>query len=567
MNPADQTRSETSDPPGRSPAEIAARLAANSPGPARSGVRWWPLAVVLAASLACLAWLWLGPGEDPSHRNLSTQILGLVTGVLSLAWLVFFSRLPGRMRATMGGLAAVLAAALAASVRLEGLSGGLWFDLAWRWQPRPAAAAGTTDEFTGARADLEHTTAHDFPQFLGPRRTAQVAGLVWQPNAETPLREVWRRPLGQGWSSFAIVGDYAVTQEQRAEGEGVACYRLSDGSPVWWSLDPETPPYHSVLAGNGPRATPTVAGGMVYTIGVSGRLRCLHGATGAEQWAVNVLAQHQGRVHQWGESDSPLVYDDLVVVTAGLPEESQAAADHVCLAAYERTTGELHWATPGDGGDYSSPVLVELAGRRQVLLVSKNMLAGYDPEEGRRLWRYDWPNPEGNIANPVVVGTDRVLVSSGYGWGCALVRVSLTGDQARVEEVWRNKNLKAKFANFVVHEGYVYGLDDGILTCVDLETGRRQWKRGRYGHGQMLLAGDRLLIQTEEGPVVLVAIDPTEHRELGRVDALQDKTWNNPALAPPYLLVRNDREAVCFRLALEAAESAPEGKDVGAYRP
>jgi outer membrane protein assembly factor BamB len=151
----------------------------------------------------------------------------------------------------------------------------------------------------------------------------------------------------------------------------------------------------------------------------------------------------------------------------------------------------------------------------------------------------------------VPVGENRVLVSSGYGVGSELLEV--TGDPESgfaVASLWQSPRLKAKFTNVVLHEGKIYGLDDGVLVCLDPETGERCWKRGRYGHGQVLLVDDLLLVQTEEGEMVLVDPNPEELRELGRFEVLPTKAWNSPALAGSLLLVRNHEEAAVYELPL-----------------
>jgi outer membrane protein assembly factor BamB len=167
------------------------------------------------------------------------------------------------------------------------------------------------------------------------------------------------------------------------------------------------------------------------------------------------------------------------------------------------------------------------------------------------LWSAAWANAEGiNAGQPIVgvAGPETVLLSTAYGKGVAVFRVSRSGDDWSADEVWSNLTLKAKFSTPVLFRGHVYGLDDGILTCVDGKTGKRDWKDGRYGHGQLLLAGDRLLVQTEAGPVVLVEPSPEGLKDRGRIAALTSKTWNTMALAGRRLLVRNDREAVCLEV-------------------
>jgi outer membrane protein assembly factor BamB len=247
-----------------------------------------------------------------------------------------------------------------------------------------------------------------------------------------------------------------------------------------------------------------------------------------------------------GLSGSPLVVDRRVIVSAG-------GGQGKSLAAYDRDTGRRVWRAGGDPAGYGSPLLCTLAERRQIVVLNRPGLAAHDVETGRVLWTYAWQNStETNCSQPAPYGEKRLFVSSGYGKGCGLLEVdrSETGEW-QVRCLWATRSLKTKFASAVLYEGHAYGLDDGILCCVDLADGRRRWKAGRYGHGQVLLAGDKLIVQAESGEAALVAADPAEHRELGRFAALAGKTWNYPALAGRWLLCRNDREAACYELPLE----------------
>jgi outer membrane protein assembly factor BamB len=225
------------------------------------------------------------------------------------------------------------------------------------------------------------------------------------------------------------------------------------------------------------------------------------------------------------------------------------------LAAYDCETGRRVWQAGKDKASYGSPLLAKLAGVRQILLFTAAGVAAHELETGQLLWSYPWSNAERtNCSQPLpnVGSDDQVFISTGYGQGCALLRVESSSEPPWPVQLQKeSRDMKTKFTTPVLHRGYIYGLDDGILECVDPQTCRRRWKDGRYGHGQILLAGDLLLVQTEKGPVVLVEPTPEGLRELGSFPALSGKTWNNPALAGRYLLVRNDHEAACFDLPTE----------------
>jgi outer membrane protein assembly factor BamB len=364
----------------------------------------------------------------------------------------------------------------------------------------------------------------------------------WKAN---PPREVWRIPVGAGWSSFAVVGEYAVTQEQRGVQECVVCYRVADGGTVWLHTDKAR--FDSAMGGSGPRATPTVAEGRVYAVGGTGILNCLDGATGNRLWSIDIVNDNSGRVIEHGVCGSPLVADNLVIV-------APTGAGSRCLAAYDRDSGERVWQGGAHRASYGSPAIAQLAGVRQVLIVTADGVEGNDLHTGEPLWSYTWTNPDTpvNCSQPIVVDaeTGKVLFCSGYGTGSILLEVASSAARGwAVREIWKSPGkMKTKFTTAVLHKGFAYGLDDGILACLDLATGRQVWKKGRYQHGQILLAGERLIVQTEAGSIVLVKPDPEDLIELGSSPALSNKTWNNPALSGRMLLVRNDQEAACYEL-------------------
>jgi outer membrane protein assembly factor BamB len=240
---------------------------------------------------------------------------------------------------------------------------------------------------------------------------------------------------------------------------------------------------------------------------------------------------------------SPLIVDDKVVVLAG-------GTSGKGVVAYNKMTGARVWSATNDRASYTSPMLVTLSGKRQIMVVTASRLAGLDPADGAVLWTHPWDVSNGiNVSQPLIVGANRFFISAGYGKGAALVEVSGGGRSFTTKPVWENINLKTKFNSPVVSGGHAYGLDEGILTCVDLATGERKWKGGRYGYGQVLLASNHLIVTTEAGDLVLVKADPAAYAEVARFNALSGKTWNVPALANGRLLVRNGSEMAAYNLA------------------
>ncbi|HUG53920.1 MAG TPA: PQQ-binding-like beta-propeller repeat protein [Vicinamibacteria bacterium] len=542
----------------------------------RSRPRLWPGGAVVALLAGALTWIWLLAGADRARQSrvVATLAVVLAASFLLLVWWVLFSNLSRRVRLA-GVLGAALAAATAAATfTVRGLTGDLVPIVAFRWggpsavevplaapslRPRPSATAGPSaaPSVAGTAASSPSTSPSppfsalraDFPQFLGPGRDGTVpeARLARDWKREAP-RRLWRRGVGEGWSGFAVAGGLAVTQEQHGPEERVAAYDVSTGRPAWVHSDATR--YETFIGGTGPRATPTIAGGRVFTMGATGILNALDLASGRRWWTRDVLAENGAKAPEWGKSCSPLVVDGKVVVSAGGPEDRS-------LVAYDAGSGRPLWSGGRDRAGYSSPVLMELAGRPQVVILNARTVAGHDPDTGRLLWEHPWPPGSENVASPVRLSADRVLVSTGYGIGSKLLRIVPDPVGAlRAELLWESPRLKSKFANLIVHEGWIYGLDDGVLTCLDPATGERKWKSGRFGHGQLLLAGGLLVVQTEEGEVVLVDPSPEGVRELGRFAALDGKTWNPPALAGEVLVVRNHREAAAYVLPAPGREAA-----------
>jgi len=512
------------------------------------GVRWWPVALVLAAAGLVLARIWIPEGDNRQVQVLASLLVLIVGVLLLLLWLLAFSRLRARLRLTAAVAVAAVIVLAAASVEIRDISGDLAPILAWRWSRPPAApAASPMPGVVAVGGDTEAgplAGAADFPQFLGPARNATVPGVILDPDwSARPPRERWRVPVGEGWSGFAVGGMRAITQEQRGDEEAVTCLDLGSGKTLWSYAYPAH--FEDPLGGPGPRATPSIDDERVYALGGTGVLSVLDLADGSVVWSLNVIEEHGGGLPVYGVSASPLVIGERLFVLAG------GSAGRT-LVAYDARTGELLWTAGDDPAAYSSPSLVRLAGQEQVLLFTEDNVVSHDPASGEILWKQPWPWQTQRVSQPLVLPGDRVFVSTGYGVGGRLFRIRRGAGGWSSEQLWESRGLKAKFTNVVFRDGTIYGLDDGILVALDVESGERRWKRGRYGHGQLLLVDDLLLILSERGEVALVAASPDGYRELGRIVALDGKTWNHPALAGRYLLVRNGREAVCYELATAA---------------
>ena len=378
-----------------------------------------------------------------------------------------------------------------------------------------------------------------WPGFRGAARDGAVRGVQIATDwAKTPPVEVWRRPIGPGWSSFAVAGDMIFTQEQRGEDEIVASYSLATGKPVWAHKDPAR--FYESNAGAGPRSTPTIDGGRVYTMGATGILNALDARTGARVWSRNAATEAGVPLPGWGFTASPVVVGDVVIV-----------AISGALAGYDKATGAPRWSRKSNGGSYSSPHVVTIDGVQQILLMAGAGTKSVSPADGSVLWEHAWPGVP--IVQPAQIAGGDFLITTADAMGAVGLRrvaVSHTASGWTATERWTTRGLKPYFNDYVVHEGHAYGFDGNILACIDLADGARKWKGGRYGNGQFILLRDQdlLVVLSEEGELALVSATPGQFTELGRFKAIEGKTWNHPVLIGNLLLVRNGEEMAAFRL-------------------
>jgi outer membrane protein assembly factor BamB len=530
------------------------------------------------------------------HPSIAGGMMGMmlpIFAVPAMSLALVAAALAGR-RLSSGLQRGVLVAAIVLAcvgitlLRTGGITANAVSDFHWRWTPTPEdrlladAGAGLPDivsnepktpppvasEVAASKPPAEPTPAPalaeapagkpvtaaiepaapaaakmraDWPGFRGPERDSIVRGVrintEW---AVSPPVEIWRRPIGPGWSSFAVSGDLLYTQEQRGENEIVASYKVSTGAPVWRHSDPVR--FYESNGGAGPRATPTLSGGRVYTFGATGIVNALDAATGSVVWSRNAASDTQRKVPEWGFSSSPLVVGDVVIV-----------AVEGSLVGYEAISGKPRWFGPSHGGSYSSPHLFNVGGIAQILLLSGAGATSVAPATGELLWDYAWPGT--TIVQPALTADGDILINTQGGTGGIGTRrlaVAHGPDGWSVKERWTSNGLKPYFNDFVVHKGHAFGFDGSILACIDLADGKRKWKGGRYGNGQLVLLPDQdlLLVMSEEGELALVGATPDQFTELARLPVLEGKTWNHPVLVGDVLLVRNGEQMAAFRMSL-----------------
>ncbi len=525
----------------------------------RFGWRWLPWIVASGCLLAIVSIRMTAHTSDFAMANVLTTLLTFLAWLsLSLAcatsslprfiWkILFFSPLAG----------SVLFLGL---FKFERVDGDLTPHFQSRWTTNsrlPALNQAQTEGQAnlGIAAELVAPRASDYPQYLGPQRDASLTSVAIESNWNTtPPRIAWKQEIGDGWSGFAIQGDVALTMEQRQAEEWVSAYSVIDGSLLWKYVIPGK--HTNVMGGTGPRSTPTIAGDRVYACSAVSRVVCIELASGTEVWSRELLELANANQSEfealvsWGRSASPLIIDNQLIVPLGGVDDSQAT-----LIALDKNTGDEIWRSGKDQISYSSPALNVLSEVPQILLISEKKLAGYAIADGSQLWSADWPgnsNGSASVSQPIVVDATHILITKGYGEGAKFLQVELVEGEWKVETLWANSRvLRTKFTNCVVKDGYAYGLSDGILECVSLSDGKRQWKNGRYRQGQVLLVGEHLLITSEAGEIVLVQVDPRNFDEVARFPVIGDVTWNTAALSGNRLLMRNSDEAACVILPLK----------------
>lgn len=535
------------------------------------------MAVSLALSLVFLSW-WLFNRRVPWGERLAAlaaaAIGGIVVapfclerlGVWSLLfmappflftiwslWLVIARRASARTRRLGLPIVLLLTWSACLLIRMNGISGEQKAEFHWRWTPtagelylaertrRQAEQGEHRHDVSPSRSLI--VEAGDWPGFRGPSRDSVVRGLAVDPDWKThPPKRLWRQRVGPGWSSLAVVGDRLFTQEQRGAAEAVVCLDAATGQEIWSHEDAVR--FWESVGGEGPRATPTFVEGRIYTLGATGILNCLAAARGERKWFRDIVADSGAKPPQWGFCSSPLVLNGVVIVFAGGDGDKG-------LLAYRADTGEPAWTAAVGQNSYSSPQRAVLVGQEQILFWSDRGLTALDPASGKVLWRHDAATPGApRSLQPHGAGPEQVLISSEGDLGTVFLDVKRDNDTWTSARRWTSKRLQPSFNDYVLHHGSIYGFDGAFFCCVDLQTGARRWREGRYGHGQVVLLEDSslLLIAAENGQVILLEANPDAHKELGRFQAIEGKTWNSPVVAHGRLYLRNGEEIACYEL-------------------
>ncbi|MGB7347138.1 MAG: PQQ-binding-like beta-propeller repeat protein [Pirellulaceae bacterium] len=572
--------------------------------PAKSALRWWPVAFLLVLMLAVK--VSSSFFESPPLSLMMVSFLGpAVIGLLLVVWWLFASRasvkekiaglvglivvavitialthpsmkgMPTAIFQVPVGLAAfgigavlfaskprrrVATALLAAmagfgfwdAVQSLGVTGRFAAEFDWRWNPTPeelylqalAENPQVNDSPKASDSSAEmviNRETSQWPDFRGPARDGVVRSVALSTDWKTsPPELVWKRLIGPGWSSFTVAGDRLFTQEQRGDDEAIVCMDAKTGDAIWSHTYPGR--FYESIGGAGPRATPTIGDGVMFALGADGQLTSINPVDGKVNWTRQLRDDARRDPPPWGWSSSPLVAGNVVIVHAG------GKGDKGVLA-YDITNGDLVWSIASGDHGYSSAQLASFGGVDGCLMMTNAGLQFIDATDGKLIWNHDWSTDNYRAIQPLVIG-NHVLMATSLGLGTRCLSVNQDEGQWEINERWTTRDIKPDFNDFAAYDGYLYGFDANILACVDLETGDRKWKKGRYGNGQLLLLQDagQLLILSERGELVLVDATPEKLVERAKFPAIDGKTWNHPVLVGDRVYLRNGREAACYIL-------------------
>lgn len=531
---------------------------------------WWAFASRAAwrerllglAGILCIAVAGVAL-SDMSMRGMSTVVYQIPTGIglFVLTLCLTANRPESRLRVAL--LAAALGFGVWDLVRLHGMTGRFAAEFGWRWNPTaeeeylqsiasssPKPGESSESEVGEKSEEVTRATA-EWPDFRGPRRDGRQTGIVVASDWETTRpRELWKTRIGPGWGSFVVAGKRLFTQEQRGEQEAIVCLDADTGKQVWVHEYPGR--FWEAIAGAGPRATPTLGDDALYSLGANGQMVCLNPRNGELRWKRDLAADSGCKPPMWGFSSSPLLIEGAVVVHAG------SATGKGAVVAYDAESGDVRWKVEAGNHSYSSAQAATFAEQTGALMATNAGIQFLSPKDGSTLWQHDWLIENYRALQPLV-SENSVLIGSSIGGGTRKITIAREGEDWKLDEDWTSKDLKPDYNDFVEYQGYLYGFDGDIFSCVDMATGKRQWKKGRFGNGQVLLLADagQLLIVSEAGEIVLCDADPGQLKILGKIQAIAGKTWNHPVVVGDRLYVRNGEEAACFVLPRRATEAAP----------
>jgi hypothetical protein len=374
-------------------------------------------------------------------------------------------------------------------------------------------------------------------QFRGPNRDGKSTeiGLIRTWDDAGP-RELWRIPIGAGFSSISVVGEYLYTMDSDDEQEFALCLDATDGSTVW------RVPVGSIfkdINGDGPRSAPTVDGNLVFVMGSRGRLAALEAATGDVVWDVEISEAFGSELPTWAFSTAPLVEGDLLIAEVG------GTGDRA-IAAFDKKTGDVRWTSQEANLAYSSPIRVEYGGVRQFVFLLQQKIVALD-RNGEQLWSVPFaPDLDIKPASPVFIAPDLILVAASYDTGAKVVRLRSENGSVTAEEAWTSRFMRSHFNSAVELDGFLYGFDAATLRAMNAQTGERGWAKRGLGKGSLIYADGMFIVLSERGKLLLLEATSSGYRELASHQVLKGRCWTQPTLWKGRLYLRNHTEMVCL---------------------
>lgn len=384
--------------------------------------------------------------------------------------------------------------------------------------------------------------ASDWPQWRGIRRDGRAAdtGLLrkWPEGGPAKVWDI--RGVGAGYSSYSVAGGKLYTQGQKSGAQWVMALDAATGKAIWETRAGTAFPQDR---GPGPRGTPTLDGDTLYSLSADGTLMSLAAATGKKNWEMNILSKFNGEQIKWGLSESPLVDGDRLIVQPG-------GKDHG-VVALDKKTGNTLWHAGSDAAGYSSPIAFDFGGQRHLVVFHSAGAMGLNAANGWVMWKYNKvANQVANIATPLY-HEGHVFLSSDYGTGCALLKLSKEGDRVNATEVYFNKDMKNHYCSSVLVDQHIYGFSAAILTAMNLMTGEVTWRDRSVGKGQIIFGDGLLILQGEGGQVALAEADPKAYREISRFDFGRGEYpfWTLPVVSNGHLFLRDQDRLACFKVS------------------
>ncbi len=376
----------------------------------------------------------------------------------------------------------------------------------------------------------------DWPQFRGENRdgmSSETQLLTQWPEAGP--KELWRNPIGEGYSAVTVVGNriytmYAAETEEKFM-EFAAALDTANGQELWRTALCEK---YDTEFGNGPRATPTVDGDLVFVFTARGNLAALNTEDGSIVWQHDAPEEFGSKIPGWGFSQSPLVDGDMVVIEIGGTENKSTYA-------FDRKSGEVKWTYDSGRVGYNSALPLDIGGASQYVCILRDKLVGLSPE-GTELWNHPWPSGECH-AMPVFIAPNRIFASGVEGVGAALLEID---DSMAVKEVWQTNRMRNHFSTSIYHQEHIFGFDNATLKCIQVDDGSVKWAKRGLGKGSMIYANKQLLVLSDRGLLLLLDATGDKYTEKGKVQALKGRCWTAPSLSNGKLYLRSQDEIVCY---------------------